>query len=218
MLIAKNSKLLMIGDSITDAGRTRPAGEGLFDALGKGYVSLVDALLTAGDPGLGIRVVNQGNGGDTVRNLKARWDADVLAHRPDWLSIMIGINDVWRQFDCPRQTEWHVYPEEYEATLDELVTQTLPTLPGGLVLLTPYCIEPNRADPMRAQMDRYGAVVRALAQKHGAVFVDTQAAFDAVLEHLHPMTLAWDRIHPVLAGHMVLAQAFLRAVEFKVER
>ena len=70
---------------------------------------------------------------------------------------------------------------------------------------------------MRAQMDRYGAVVRALARKHGAVFVDTQAAFDAVLEHLHPMTLAWDRIHPVLAGHVALAQAFLRGVEFEAE-
>ena len=214
MLIAPKSKLLMIGDSITDASRTRPAGEGLFDAQGKGYVSLVDALMTAGDPSLGIRVVNQGNSGNTVRDLKARWETDVLAQRPDWLSIMIGINDVWRQFDCPRQTDWHVYPEEYEATLDELVARTKPTLPGGLVLMTPYFIEPNRADAMRVQMDRYGAVVRALAQKHGAVFVDTQAAFDTVLAHLHPMTLAWDRIHPVLAGHMVIAQAFLRGVEF----
>jgi lysophospholipase L1-like esterase len=67
---------------------------------------------------------------------------------------------------------------------------------------------------MRAQMDRYGAVVREVAAAHDAVFVDTQAAFDRVLAHLHPMTLAWDRVHPGLAGHMVLARAFLDAVGY----
>jgi len=79
---------------------------------------------------------------------------------------------------------------------------------------TAYFIEPNRADPMRAQMDRYGAVVREIAATHDAVFVDTQAAFDRVLEQLHPMTLAWDRVHPTLVGHMLLARAFLNAVGY----
>ena len=213
MKIGQNAKLLMIGDSITDASRTKPAGEGLFDALGKGYVSLVDALLTANAPELGIRVVNQGTGGNTVRDLAARWEQDVTAHRPDWLSVMIGINDVWRQFDTPRQTEWQVGPDEYEATLDNLVARTLPTV-KGMVLMTPYFIETNPRDPMRVQMDRYGAIVRSLAEKHGTLFVDTQAAFDTALAHLHPMTLAWDRIHPNLAGHMIIAQSFLRSVGF----
>jgi lysophospholipase L1-like esterase len=54
--------------------------------------------------------------------------------------------------------------------------------------------------------------VRELARKHGAIFVDTQAAFDHVLRHVHPMALAWDRVHPNLTGHMVLARAFLHAV------
>ncbi len=34
---------------------------------------------------------------------------------------MIGINDVWRQFDLPWQTEHHVQLAEYAATLEELV-------------------------------------------------------------------------------------------------
>ena len=211
MKIQKGSKLVMIGDSITDAERTRPVGEGLFGATGKGYVSLVDALLTSTYPALGIRVVNQGCSGNTVRELKSRWQTDVLDLKPDWLSIMIGINDVWRQFDLPRQTEIHVYPEEYEATLEELIAGTQPAL-KGLVLMTPYMIEPGKSDPMRVQMERYGAIVKKLAAKHGCVFVDMQAAFDAVLPHYHAMSLAWDRIHPNVTGHMIMARAFLNGI------
>ena len=48
MLLSKGCKLVMIGDSITDCGRARPVGEG--DGLGGGYVSLVNALISAGQP------------------------------------------------------------------------------------------------------------------------------------------------------------------------
>ncbi|MGD0094409.1 MAG: SGNH/GDSL hydrolase family protein [Planctomycetota bacterium] len=214
MRIGQHSKLVMIGDSITDCGRAQPVGEGLFDAVGKGYVAQVDALLGAVCPEMGIRILNVGLSGNTVRDLKQRWERDVLALKPDWLAVMIGINDVWRQFDLPRQKELHVGPEEYETTLDELCAATRAQL-QGLVFMTPYFIEPNREDPMRAQMDRYGAAVRRLAKKHRALLVDTQAAFDKVLKHLHPMALAWDRVHPNQTGHMILARAFLQAIGFK---
>ena len=61
MLIEKNQKLVMIGDSVTDMERARPVGEGLFEALGKSYVALVEALLTSTYPELNIRVVNMGS-------------------------------------------------------------------------------------------------------------------------------------------------------------
>lgn len=214
MLPNKNAKLVMIGDSITDAGRTQPVGEGLFDALGRGYVSLVDALLGTVYPDLGVRVVNMGTSGHTVRDLDTRWQTDVLDLKPDWLSVMIGTNDVWRQFDSPKQPEIHVLPEEYERTLDALITRTLPAVPN-IVLMTPFYLEPNRADPMRRRMDEYGRVVKQIAEKHGALFVDTQAAFDKVLTAYYPATIAWDRVHPSQTGHMVLARAFLEAVEFQ---
>ncbi len=213
MKLPKNSKLVMIGDSITDAGRAQPIGEGLGETLGRGYVALIDALLGATYPELGIRVVNMGTSGNTVRDLKARWQRDVLDLKPDWLSVMIGINDVWRQFDSPRQPEIAVPLEEYEQTLDELVARALPNV-QGLVLMTPFYIEPSKSDAMRARMDEYGAIVKQLAQKHSAHFVDTQAAFDAVLAHYYPATLAWDRVHPGQVGHMVLARAFLTALDF----
>ncbi len=213
--IPPNSKLVMIGDSITDANRAKPVGEGLFEAIGQGYVSLVDALLGAVYPKHQIRVVNVGTSGNNVRDLATRWQTDVIDLKPDWLAIMIGINDVWRQFDIPRQKETHVYPEEYERVLDELVTKTKP-LVKGLVLQTPFYIEPNKADAMRAQMDRYGQIVKKLAAKHGAIFVDMQAAFDEVLKTYYPATLAWDRVHPNKIGQMVLALAFLKSIDFSL--
>ncbi|MGO4272601.1 GDSL-type esterase/lipase family protein, partial [Paenibacillus sp. TAF58] len=90
MRLEKGTKLVMIGDSITDAGRERPIGEGSFAGIGNGYVALVEALLHSFYPELGIRVVNMGISGNTVLDLKARWETDVLELKPDWLSIMVG--------------------------------------------------------------------------------------------------------------------------------
>ena len=213
MLIETGSKLIMTGDSVTDCDRGRPVGEGLFGAIGNGYVNFVQANLMAKYPERKVRVVNMGNSGNTVRDLKARWKTDIIEQKPDWLSIMIGINDVWRQFDSSLETEKHVYIEEYSRTLEELVSSTKPLL-KGLVLMTPYYIEPNADDAMRSTMDQYGAEVRKISQKYGTLFVDTQAAFSAILQHYPPNFLTWDRVHPNNNGHMILAQAFLKAVEF----
>ncbi len=212
--LGKGAKLVMVGDSITDVGRKRPVGEGLAaESLGHGYVQMVDALLGAVYPGHAIRVVNQGTSGNTVRDLKKRWQTDVLDLKPDWVSIMIGTNDVWRQFDQPRQRELHVLPDEYERVYEELVEATKPAV-KGLVLMTPFYLEPSRADAMRARMDEYGGIVRRIAGRHGLPLVDTQAAFDAALKHYYPATLGWDRVHPNHVGHMILARAFLGAVGF----
>jgi len=153
-----------------------------------------------------------GVNGNTVRDLAARWAKDVIALKPDWLSIMIGINDVWRQFDGWPEWESPIDLDEYRQTLDSLIRKTQPLL-KGLVLMTPYLIEPDRSDPMRAKMDAYGAVVRELAGQYRAILVDSQAAFDEVLTELDPTSLAADRVHPNLSGHMILARAFLQAIE-----
>ena len=213
MLIKPKHRLVMIGDSVTDCERARPVGEGLFGAIGKGYVAQVDGLLAAAYPAHHVRVSNVGSSGNTVRDLLARWQSDVLDLKPDWVSVMIGINDVWRQFDMPRQGEIHVLPDEYEAGLDQLVARTKPMV-QGLVLMTPFFIESLREDAMRRRMDEYGAIVKRLAAKHGAILVDTQAAFDRVLAHTHSAAIAWDRIHPNHVGHTVLARAFLDGIGF----
>ncbi len=213
MLIKPKNRLVMIGDSVTDCERARPVGEGLFGAIGKGYVAQVDGLLGAAYPGHQIRVTNVGSSGNTVRDLLARWQSDVIDLKPQWVSVMIGINDVWRQFDLPRQPEIHVLPAEYEAGLDQLAARTRP-LVEGLVLMTPFFIESLREDAMRRRMDEYGAIVKRIAARHGAILVDTQAAFDRVLAHQHSAAIAWDRVHPNHVGHSVLARAFLDGIGF----
>lgn len=214
MLLAKNDKLVLIGDSITDCERQRPFGEGRNGAHGKGYVSIVDSMLQAVYPELAVRVINMGSSGNTVRDLAARWQTDVIDLEPTWASIMIGINDVWRQFDSPYQTEKHVYIEEYERTLRELIEQTLPKV-KGLILMSPFYIEPSEQDAMRMKMDQYGQVVKRIADEYNIVYIDTQAAFAEVLKHLYPGAMAWDRVHPNPTGHMVIAKAFLDAIGFE---
>jgi lysophospholipase L1-like esterase len=213
MKLELNEKLVMIGDSITDCGRALPVGEGLFDAIGKGYVAQVEALISSTYPQRKIRVVNVGSDGHTVRDLKARWQSDVIDLNPDWLSIMIGVNDVWRQYDTPYIKESHVYIDEYKLTLNELVQQSKPHV-KGIILMTPFYLEPNPNDAMRAMMDQYGQAVKAIAKDHGTLFVDIQAAFAPVLKELYPATLGWDRVHPNQVGHMVITRAFLDAIDF----
>lgn len=211
--IHPNSTLLMIGDSITDCGRIRTAAEAVRDSLGYGYVKFIHDMLAAVSPRQRIRILNKGISGNTVRNLAARWQSDVLDLKPDWLSILIGINDVWPKFDACQPDEWYVSIEEYTSTLERLIRLTRPQL-KGMVLMTPYCIEPDRADPMRAMMDRYGDVVRRLAGQYQAILVDTQTAFEEFLTEVPPASLDLDRVHLKPAGHMILAQAFLKAVVY----
>jgi lysophospholipase L1-like esterase len=213
MKIQPNSTLVMIGDSITEWGREQPIRENTFDSLGEGYVYFVDCLIGAAYPELRLHILNMGVGGNTVRDLTARWQRHVLAFRTDWLSIMIGINDVWRRFDPGIPDEQQISLEEFAGTLETLIQTTRPQL-KGLVLMTPYYVEPDRNDPMRAMMDRYGEAVRRLGEKYNAEVADTQAAMDRALREYSPAELAGDRVHVNAVGHIILARAFLKAVDY----
>ena len=81
--------------------------------------------------------------------------------------------------------------------------------------MTPYFIEPNKLEPMRAMMDDFGAIVPQLAGTYQAIFVDTQAAMDVAMKDIHPMSLSLDRVHPNQIGNMILARAFLSAIGFE---
>ena len=211
MLLEKNDTLLFIGDSISDYERKRPVGEGLFNALGHSYVACAGALLNCMYPELHLRVINMGVSGNQVRDLDARWQTDVMDLKPQWVSVLIGINDVWRQFDCPQMPETHVSLQEYEETYARLIERTLPQV-KGMILMTPYYMEPNRQDPMRARRDEYGAVVRKLADKYHLTFVDLQAGWDRLFQHMHSTNIAWDRVHPNQTGCMYIAKQFLQAI------
>ncbi len=204
-------RLLFIGDSITDTGRVRPVGRRTQGGLGTGYVNMIDSLLGAAFPETPIEVLNTGISGNRVTDLEARWSSDVLDLKPDWLSIMIGINDVWRQFDQPLDPN-PVDPKRYESIYKTLLEQTRSNL-KGLVLMTPFFIESNRSDSMRKMMDTYGAITRRLASEFEATFIDVQAAFDGYLEAQPSQSLCGDRVHPNGVGHMIIARAFLSGLD-----
>ena len=205
MKIKPRSKLIMIGDSITDCGRSRK------EKLGNGYVNLIDGQLKFAHVEQGIQVVNKGVSGNTVRDLKKRWKHDVLDLKPDWLSVMIGINDVWQQMDNWMPLEECVSIKEYDHTLDEIISTVSLSL-SGLVLMTPYVLESNLSDPMRVMMDDYGAVAQNIAKKYKAIFIDTQALFDEILRDRDVAELSGDRVHLNIDGHTILAHAFLEAI------
>ena len=206
------TKIVVMGDSISDCGRTKPVGEGLFGALGRGYVSLFDAMAQVDHPEWGLRVVNMGIDGNTSRDLLARWETDVNAQAPDLVAVLIGINDVWRQFDSPFQPETHVLPDEYAANLRQIARQQTQH-PYRLVFLSPFFLEPNPQEPMRARMDEYGALMREVATENGIPFVDLQQAFAGLLQNFYPGYLTWDRVHPSEPGQLVIARKLMGAVE-----
>lgn len=203
-------RLVMIGDSITEWGRPAPDSPDYATALGHGYVAIAAAWLRAERATRPLEVLNRGIGGHTIRDLDRRWDRDVLALRPGLLSVMIGVNDVWRYFDSARQAD-AVPPDEFEATYDTLLTRTRPTV-ERLFLLTPFHVEPDRADPMRRRVELFGASVARLAARHDATLIDTQAVVDALMTRHSPALVAHDRVHLGPLGHEALAHAFLAAL------
>lgn len=209
MKLKNGDTILFIGDSITDCGRARPVGER--NGLGDGYVACVDSLLAAYYPERHVRILNTGVSGNRVIDFNERWQTDVLDLQPQWLSVMIGINDVWRHFKNPADPS-PVTIGKFEAVYRELLIRTRPGL-QGLVLMTPYVLETDKKDPMRKMMDAYGGIVRQLADEFAAVYVDVQDAFDRYLEHRPAESLSTDRVHPNLTGHMIIATACLTALD-----
>lgn len=154
MIFQNYDRIVFAGDSVTDMGSAQPVGEGLGDNLGRSYVRVVENMLAVAHPELCIRVTNSGISGNTSRDLLARFDRDVVSLKPDWVSICIGINDVWRQFDVPAIVNVQVFPDEYEKNLRAMI-ESIKDNVKGIFILSPYYIEPNREDPMRKRMDEY---------------------------------------------------------------
>jgi len=202
LLLQPHQKLLFIGDSVTDAGRT--AG---YSPHGYGYVYLVRMWLNAAHPELDLTIVNKGISGHTSRDLVARWERDVLAEQPDWLSIKIGANDVWRAL----QGRWReaVSLSEFEENYRKMLDRTRSGTQASLILAEPFLVESNPDDPFRRAMDEHRLVVRQLAQEYGALLVKTQDAFDRGLKHRPAHYWAEDGVHPTEVGHALIAQEFL---------
>lgn len=217
MIFENNDRIVFAGDSVTDMGSDQPIGEGLFDSVGRSYVRVIENMLVAWYPELSIRVTNAGTSGNTSRDLLGRFERDVVALNPQWVSICIGINDVWRQFDMPAFPETHVLPEEYEKNMEKMISMVKDRV-KGIFILTPYYMEPNRADTMRARMDEYVAICKKLAQKHNCIFIDFQKMYEDFFQYKHSSLIAWDRVHPNQMGATLMAKTFLDQCGFDYNR
>lgn len=213
MILENMDCIVFAGDSVTDMGSENPVGEGLFDKVGRSYVRVIENMLCAWYPERSIRVTNSGISGNTSRDLLARFDRDVVSRKPDWVSICIGINDVWRQFDCPAMPDYAVSPEEYEKNVETMILAVKDSV-KGIFLCTPYYMEPNREDAMRKRMDTYCEICRKLAAKYGCRLVDFQMMYEHYCTIRHSTCIAWDRVHPNQMGATLMAREFLEQCGF----
>lgn len=177
VVFGAGQKIVFIGDSITDCGRR----EGPAAPYGNGYVHLARAFLLARYGALSLEVVNRGIGGNTVRDLAARWEQDVIAEQPAWLSVKIGINDVWRSV-AGRLNEM-VPLAEYESTYDALLARARERTKTRLILMEPYVIAP----PVVGDVERASHLtleeVRRLYPELRQRGVASGPEFDACLMH-----------------------------------
>ena len=213
MLLQEGTRLVMIGDSITDCNRAydaMPAGWGSF---GDGYVNLVNACLTGLAPEQKVMVINKGISGNTILDLQSRWDEDVLALKPDWVSIMIGVNDAWRHFDGVLSQVEQVEMDQFEQVYEELILKTKDRV-KGMVLMSPFMIEANEQDEMKQMVKAFAAVAKKLATKYQMPYVDVQQKMDDFTKVLSSYALAADRVHPNVQGHMIIAKSFLDGIDF----
>lgn len=214
MIFSDMDRIVFAGDSVTDMGSTNPVGEGLFDNVGRSYVRVVENMLAAYYPELRIRITNSGISGNTSRDLLARFDRDVVSLNPDWVSICIGINDVWRQFDCPAIPDLWVLPDEYRENVEKMILAVKDKV-KGIFILSPYLIEPNRSDLLRARMDEYTAICKELSEMYDCIFVDFQQMYEDYCQYRYSGYIAWDRIHPNLVGATLMAKEFLGKCGFE---
>jgi len=202
-----NDTIVFIGDSITAADRHRQA----YRPLGFGYVHFAGNLLLARNPALNLRIVNTGISGDTVIDLKDRWQRDCIAHRPNVLSVLVGINDVWRRAMEPDMAERAANPADFEITYEQLLVQAKQRCGCQLILMEPFLFCRDRASEVFRTLMPYLEAVRTLAKKYEAVLVPLQREIDRQIVEIPPEKWSQDTVHPCLWAHAWIAQQWLDA-------
>jgi lysophospholipase L1-like esterase len=201
--IKNNETILFIGDSITDCGRIsdhRP--------LGNGYVQQFHDLVIAREPAKKIIIINRGVSGNRIQDLQNRWTDDVLGHRPQWLSVKIGINDLHGYlFGASAENA----PKYFEQAYEEVLSRTKKQLPAcGLLLVDPFYIsrESSKASPRRAVLQliaEYIKVVHKMSRRYKTRLVKTHDIFQKCLKTHDPDLFCPEPVHPNATGHAVIA-------------
>ena len=207
--------ILFMGDSITDAGRSRENNV----HMGHGY-----ATMAAGDLGFAYPgeycFYNRGISGNRVVDLFARTRLDMIQLRPDYMSILIGINDVWHECSAGNGVPAEKFETVYTLLIEELKAE-LPDL--KIMILEPFVLHgtatcsnenhPGRWEYFQVETKRRAEIARSIAQKYDLPFVPLQDSFDKVSADMDPSYWLRDGVHPTAAGHELIKRAWLKAFE-----
>ena len=207
--------ILFQGDSITDVGRNRER----HDMLGWGYPRLVEAQLGFDCPGE-YNFQNRGIGGNRVLDLYARIVKDILNIKPDYLSILIGVNDIWHGLDQENGTGLKRFEKVYDILLTELQEELPET---KIMIMEPFLLhgintdnredEPNRWEIFSSGVYQVAAIVKKLAQKHEVKFIPLQEKFNEATKLAPDSYWLFDGVHPSAKGHELIKREWLKAFE-----
>ncbi len=179
--------------------------------MGEGYAMMCAAWISAACPEKNITFINRGISGNRAVDLVSRWDDDCLSLKPDWVSILIGVNDTWRRFDSGVETT----AEAFEASYRTLIERTRAVVNSRLILCEPFVLPvPEDRQAWRDDLELKIRVVRKLAVEAGAIYVPFDGAFAAASTRRPAAFWTPDGVHPSPSGHALMARTWLQAVGF----
>ena len=210
--IKPHQKILFTGDSITDCGRREASAP-----LGGGYVRMITDLIDARYPQHHLKYVNTGISGHTVRDLLNRWSDDVIRHQPDWLSIMIGINDLHRWLsNVPAQA---VTAEEFATIFPQILQRVKNETKAQIILIDPFYMSTDvQEGSWRAKVTKhlpaYLTTVHKMVRQFKTRHVKMHDMFQAQLKLHAPDRFCNEPVHPNPTGHLFMAHAWLKEMQW----
>ena len=199
------------GDSVTDSLRSQDFSLPPNQELGYGYVSMIAADLLERSPERSWKIYNRGISGNRIVDLYARWKRDALNLKPDILSILVGVNDTWHEYHSRNGVE----PERYGQFYRMLLEWTRKVLPNTkIIVMEPYVLPFGAVQPSWIpEMAERGQIARRISEEFSAVFVPLQTVFNEALKRAPQEHWLKDGVHPTLAGHRMIANAWFCAAE-----
>lgn len=207
--LRSGQKIVFIGDSITDAGRMLSE----YRPFGSGYVNFTANYLLAKYPQMNLNIVNTGISGDTIEDLQGRWDEDCLNHKPDILSVLVGINDLWRRFEDSSRGNRAVLPDQYESVYRKLLGEAREKYKCQFVLMEPFLFCGDMENEMYKALRAYIEVVHRLADEFDAVLVPVQSHVDEQIKKVASEKWSDDMVHPFVWAHAWISQRWLEAMK-----
>lgn len=185
----KKLKVLFQGDSITDGGRDRNDPH----VVGWGYVLYATRFLRERHPEIEFEFLNFGISGNKSDDLVGRWTTDCIEHKPDVVSVMIGVNDTWHHAG---DKSW-VPNEVFEANCRNILERTKNEVGAKIIMLEQYLLpSPGDKDFFREDIDPKIQVTRKLAREYADVYVPTDGLIAAQCIDHDPLYWSEDAVHP----------------------